>query len=176
MSTEPLLPSYTSATSGHGHEQVKDFTIAATPARRTAALFSISTVILSTKWAWRSYTTADLTPPASAPLLPYFAILCLSISFGWWIGYAILAFCDVVNGPKLQHRVIIWTSVVVKVALAGIHAGVSFWYQAFFHDSVQPNWVLVFLAAQAWWDLLLLGFCYSDVCGFLRACGIWLTA
>lgn len=91
----------------------------------------------------------------SAPLLPYFASLCLVISLGCWVGYLVFIFYDVAGGPKIQRKFVIWMSAVGKLALAGIHIGVWLWYKSFFPVSTQPNWVLVFLAAQAWWDFLL---------------------
>jgi hypothetical protein len=41
------------------------------------------------------------------------------------------------------------------MVLGGAHIGFGLSYKYSFPDSTQPNWVLAFLAAQAWWDFLL---------------------
>jgi hypothetical protein len=88
-------------------------------------------------------------------LLPYFASLSLIVSFVCWIGYLVSIAYDVASGPRIQRKIIIWTSVAGKLVLAGAHIG--FWqgYRYFFLGAVQPNWALMFLAAQAWWDFML---------------------
>jgi hypothetical protein len=56
----------------------------------------------------------------------------------------------------VQRKFAIWTSVVGKLIFAGAHIGTGLSYKHFFPDSVQPNWIIVFLAVQAWWDAFLL--------------------
>jgi len=71
------------------------------------------------------------------------------------MGYLIFISYDAAGGPKIQRKIVIQTSVVGKLVLAGAHVGIGLSYTYYFPNSAQPNWVLVFLTAQAWWDLLL---------------------
>ncbi|PYH91585.1 hypothetical protein BO71DRAFT_401231 [Aspergillus ellipticus CBS 707.79] len=181
MSTEPLLPSYSSATRGYGsqsgyvsqNESIAESNtpIPATPVIKsfTVLIFS-STAIISTIWAHRSYTVPDPTPLPSAPILPYFASLSLLICLATWIGYLIFVFHDPTGGPLLQRKIVIWTSAAGKLTLVGLHISVWRWYKAAFPDSVQPNWFLVLLAAQAWWDVSLF-FVYACLGGLRLGLG-----
>ncbi|KAE8352426.1 hypothetical protein BDV28DRAFT_135157 [Aspergillus coremiiformis] len=150
MSREPLLPSYASVTGNH------DNTPAISLFQTVSTITFTTAAITSTVWVHRTNTTPQLTPPASAPLLPYFASLCLLASFSCWVGYLIFILHDVASGPKLHRKIVVWISVVGKLVLAGAHAGFWLEYHHFFVGSAQPNWALMFLAAQAWWDFLLL--------------------
>lgn len=90
-----------------------------------------------------------------APLLPYFSSMFLLISFCCWLGYLSFILHDAAGADETERRVVVRTSVVGKLILAGAHTGVWFAYMKFFPNLAQPNWVQVFLAAQAWWDVLL---------------------
>ena len=63
---------------------------------------------------------------------------------------------DAEGGPTIQRNIVIWTSAGGKVALAGAHIGFSYWFQDFFRGSAPPNWAVFFLAAQGWWDFMLI--------------------
>lgn len=152
MSTQPLLSSYNSATR---HRDQSIIIPAASLIQSLSFLIFAGTTTLSTLWAWRSNSIPDPAPPASAPLLPYFASMCLIISLGCWVGYLVFISYDAAGGPRIQRRIIIWTSFLGKVILAGAHVGFGILYKHSFPDSAQPNWVIVFLAAQAWWDFML---------------------
>ena len=60
------------------------------------------------------------------------------------------------GGPRFLRNFVIGTSAFGKLILACAHIGFWLSYKYSFPDSAQPNWVIVFLAAQAWWDVLLL--------------------
>jgi hypothetical protein len=152
MSTEPLLPSYASAARCRDQRVI---TYAAPVIQKGSLIIFASAAIISTGWAYQSFTDKDLPPPTSAPLLPYFASLCLVVSFGCWAGYLFFISYDAVGGPRIQRKIIIWTSVVGKLILAGTHYILRLSYKNFFPEFAHPNWVVAFLAAQAWWDLLL---------------------
>ncbi|RAK99599.1 uncharacterized protein BO80DRAFT_426298 [Aspergillus ibericus CBS 121593] len=163
MSTEPLLPSYASATqhaSSHRHQASRRRNSIVIPAvsviQTLSALSFTGTAIVSTAWAHRSYAPPDLSPPESAPLLPYFASLCLTISLGVWLGYMIFILYDMAGGSITQRKIVVGASVVGKLVLAGAHIGVWLGYKYLVIGPRQPNWGLMFLAAQSWWDLLLL--------------------
>lgn len=71
-----------------------------------------------------------------------------------WIGSLVF----VVAGEwRLERRIVVWIAVLGKFVLAGVHAGVACGYGKYYGHLRQPSWVLVFLAAQAWWDLCVLG-------------------
>ncbi|PWY70822.1 hypothetical protein BO94DRAFT_266701 [Aspergillus sclerotioniger CBS 115572] len=164
MSTEPLLPSYASATQ-HRYQSFRRRSAIVIPAvppdpavpviQTLSALTFTGTTIVSTAWAYRSYAPPDLSPPVSAPLLPYFASLCLTISLSFWVGYLIFILYDEAGGPTMQRKIVVGVSAVGKLVLAGAHIGVWLGYKYLGLGPRQPNWGLMFLAAQAWWDLLL---------------------
>ncbi|KAF7590978.1 hypothetical protein BBP40_002172 [Aspergillus hancockii] len=165
MSTEPLLPSYSSATqrpqrprsrgsNSMSHNVVVSPTTVPVIQTLSALIFTCTTIV-STIWASQSYTYPDSAPPASALLLPYFASLCLTISFGCWVGYLLFIIYDVVGDSETRSKIIIGFSIVGKVVLAGAHLGFWLGYKYSFQGSAHPNWLLMFMAAQAWWDFLL---------------------
>ncbi|OCL03192.1 hypothetical protein AOQ84DRAFT_326356 [Glonium stellatum] len=155
MSTQPLLPSYDSATR-QAYRQTGHLPPTTTNVVHFwTTIFFIGSTTISTVWAFNSYTAPNLFPPAYAPLMPYFTSLCLLISFGCWIGFLWTVFYDDMNGSRVQRKVIIWTSVSGKLILACMHVVVWYSYKRSFPDSIQPNWVAVFLAVQAWWDMML---------------------
>jgi hypothetical protein len=88
--------------------------------------------------------------------LPYFASLSLITSFCFWIGYLVFISYDAEGGPRVQRKIVIWASIVGKLILACSHIGFWVSYRYFFPELAQPNWIVVFLAAQAYWDFLLL--------------------
>lgn len=180
MSTEPLLPSYASATQHasphvrhHSARRRTSLIIPAAPVIQTlSGLTFITTAIISTIWAYRSYAPSELvcfTPsfvctrindfvksPSEPPsLLPYFASLCLTISLGFWVGYLLFILYDGAGGPRMQRKVVIGASTVGKLVLAGTHIGVWLGYKYLLTGPKQPSWGLMFLATQAWWDVLL---------------------
>jgi hypothetical protein len=155
MSTEPLLPPPPYASSTRDGVNTPTTSVI----QSLSLLIFSGSAIVSTFWAWRSNTTSDLSPPASAPLLPYFASLCLVAGFCCWVGYLAFISCGATGGPRVQRKVIIWTSITGKLILAGVHIGSYLSYKNSYPDSTQPNWILVFLAAQAWWDFLLVIVC-----------------
>jgi hypothetical protein len=95
-------------------------------------------------------------PPESSPLLPYFASLSLIISFCFWVGYIILISKNDEFAPRMQRQIVVRASVGGKLILAAAHAAISYRYKMSFPDSKQPDWMLMFLAAQAWWDVCLI--------------------
>jgi hypothetical protein len=147
MSTQPLLPSYASATQRTG---------IATPTASIIQTWSlvifVNAAVFSTIWASKGNETWD--PQSSPPLLPYFATLSIILAFGCWVGYLFFISYDSSTGPGALPRIIISTSIIGKLILGVAHLGFRFWYLRYY--TVQPNWVAAFLAAQAWWDLLLL--------------------
>ncbi|OCK94928.1 uncharacterized protein K441DRAFT_610495 [Cenococcum geophilum 1.58] len=149
MSTESLLPSYASAARRRDQRVI---TYAAPVIQTGSLIIFASAAIASTGWAYQSFAHKDLSP---VPLLPYFAALCLVVSFGCWAGYLFFISYDAVGGPRIQRKIIIWTSVIGKLILAGTHYVLRLSYKNFFPELAHPNWVVAFLAAQAWWDLLL---------------------
>ncbi|KAL4877447.1 hypothetical protein BJY04DRAFT_222002 [Aspergillus karnatakaensis] len=159
MSTEPLLPSYNSTAQQNVPENgpkqpslVKCILRSVSPLVEGMVFVTLLvTAIISTVWASRSYSRPDDTPPKTAPLLPYFAILCLSISSIFWLGY--LVYYAVTSSAKYQ--VVMWTSVIGRVALLLIHVGIARWYKLGFPESAQLSWKLTFLSSQAWWDFVL---------------------
>ncbi|GLA66716.1 hypothetical protein AtubIFM56815_004200 [Aspergillus tubingensis] len=166
MSTEPLLPSYASATQHdatphvrrHSARRRTSLIIPAAPVIQTlSGLTFMTTAIISTVWAYRSYVPPPELSPAEPPsLLPYFASLCLTISLGFWVGYLLFILYDGAGGPRMQRKVVIGASTVGKLVLAGAHIGVWMGYKYLLTGSKQPSWALMFLATQAWWDVLLL--------------------
>ena len=179
MSSTPLLPSYDAATR-HVRSRNEDLWAhlrAEARGRITldvlCAILFPGNAIVASIWATRSGTAApmvsqttgprcvffDLTtlqiPPDSVPLLPYFAFLFLVLSFSFWVGYLISIGYEVSRIPHLHHRIVVWGSVGGKLLLAGVHSLVWVGYMRFFAEWPQPNWVIVFLAAQAWWDVFL---------------------
>lgn len=161
MSTEPLLPSYRAATQGPTTRRLSSHE--RSPAVRVIQFLSFvvftCAAFISTVWAHRSSTYTELDPSKPAPLLPYFASLFLLTSFIWWIGYLwFIRLHDAADGPDtLPRKVAVWASVFGKFVLAGVHFAASRWYAYAFPGLVQPNWLVVFLAAQAWWDVALWG-------------------
>jgi len=170
MSSRPLLPSYASATeqprhyayhSGQGQRRGTPTYSAPSAGSLMETLCFITftiTAFVSSYWASQSiFTPPDKIPPEFSPLLPYFASLSLTISFCFWVGYVILVAKDAGGGPWMQRQIVIGASVFGKLILAVTHAAISHSYERSFPDSAQPNWVLMFLAAQAWWDVFLIG-------------------
>ncbi|OJZ83089.1 hypothetical protein ASPFODRAFT_141075 [Aspergillus luchuensis CBS 106.47] len=159
MSTEPLLPSYASATQHDASPHVRrhsarrrtSLVIPAAPVIQTlSGLTFMTTAIISTVWAYRSYVPPPELSPAEPPsLLPYFASLCLTISLGFWVGYLLFILYDGAGGPRMQRKVVIGASTVGKLVLAGAHIGVWLGYKYLLTGSKQPSWALMFLATQA---------------------------
>ncbi|GLA69614.1 hypothetical protein AtubIFM55763_010131 [Aspergillus tubingensis] len=155
MSTEPLLPSYASATQHdatphvrrHSARRRTSLIIPAAPVIQTlSGLTFMTTAIISTVWAYRSYVPPPELSPAEPPsLLPYFASLCLTISLGFWVGYLLFILYDGAGGPRMQRKVVIGASTVGKLVLAGAHIGVwmghggMFCCWWFIHVS-EPQW------------------------------------
>ncbi|KAE8360261.1 hypothetical protein BDV27DRAFT_134775 [Aspergillus caelatus] len=184
MSTEPLLPSYSSIPEyererrPYQHRQGRrvnstPLTPSTPPIQSLSAPFFVGAVITSTYWSYKSYTASDgvlfylyitglrsltifQTLLGPAPLLPYFASLFLVLSFCSWIGYLVSILYDQDEISLFQRKLVIWISVTGKVVLGVAHAVIWFEYKQFFPGTKQPNWIIMFLATQAWWDLLLL--------------------
>ncbi|KAI2921063.1 hypothetical protein CBS147343_4914 [Aspergillus niger] len=120
MSTEPLLPSYASATQHDASPHVRrhsarrrtSLIIPAAPVIQTlSGLTFMTTAIISTVWAYRSYAPPPEPSPTEPPsLLPYFASLCLTISLGFWVGYLLFILYDGAGGPRMQRKVVIGAS------------------------------------------------------------------
>jgi len=89
------------------------------------------------------------------PTLPYFASLFLILSFSLWVGYLILVAYSVARIPRLLRQIVVGVSIGGKLVLAGMHGLIWVGYRRFFAEWRQPNWIIVFLAVQAWWDVLL---------------------
>ncbi|KAB8264372.1 hypothetical protein BDV32DRAFT_83526 [Aspergillus pseudonomiae] len=165
MSTEPLLPSYSSILENERDRRPYRYrqgsrrantTPPLPPIQLLSALFFAGAVIASTYWAYKSYTAPDRAPLEAAPLLPYFASLSLILSFCSWIGYLVSILYDQDDLSLFQRKLVIWISVVGKVVLVVAHAVIWFEYKQVFPGTKQPNWIIMFLAMQAWWDFLLL--------------------
>ncbi|KAE8140104.1 hypothetical protein BDV38DRAFT_36592 [Aspergillus pseudotamarii] len=167
MSTEPLLPSYSSTPEYERERRPYRYrqgrrvnstplTPSTPPIQSLSAPFFVGAVIASTYWAYKSYTASDQTLLGPAPLLPYFASLFLVLSFCSWIGYLVSILYDQDEIFLFQRKLVIWISVIGKVVLGVAHAVIWFEYKQFFPATKQPNWIIMFLATQAWWDLLLL--------------------
>ncbi|BAE59644.1 integral membrane protein [Aspergillus flavus] len=164
METDPLLPPYSSSPGyererrPYRHRQGRGIntTPPIPPIQFLSALFFAGAVIASTYWAYKSYTAPERTPLEPAPLLPYFASLSLILSFCSWIGYLVSILYDRDDISLLQRKLVIWISVIGKVVLGFAHAVIWFEYKQFFPGTKQPNWIIMFLAMQAWWDFLLL--------------------
>ncbi|KAF2798742.1 hypothetical protein K505DRAFT_295878 [Melanomma pulvis-pyrius CBS 109.77] len=170
MSSQPLLPSYASATEqprqngyhlGQGRErstQVHSAPSAKSLLKILCFITFATTAFVSSYWASQSiFTPLDEIPPESAPLLPYFSSLSLIISFCLWVGYIVLVAKDVGSGPRIQRQIVVGASVFGKLILAVAHAAISYGYERSFPEAKKPNWMLMFLAAQAWWDVFLIG-------------------
>ncbi|KAH8698053.1 hypothetical protein GQ44DRAFT_718526 [Phaeosphaeriaceae sp. PMI808] len=162
MSRSPLLPSYDSA-SQHVRLQSENFWARLRAESRSQTALDVLCVILfpttaitATVWATRSGTTAPKIPLDSTPMLPYFASLFLVLSFSFWVGYLIIITNNELHVPRLQRQILVRGSVSGKLILAGVHGLVWVGYRGSFAEWRQPNWLVVFLAAQAWWDVFLL--------------------
>ncbi|PYI03236.1 hypothetical protein BO78DRAFT_399987 [Aspergillus sclerotiicarbonarius CBS 121057] len=77
------------------------------------------------------------------------------MSLGVWLGYLMFILYDETGGPITQRKIVVGASAVGKLVLAGAHIGVWLGYKYLVQGPRQPNWGLMFLSAQAWWDLLL---------------------
>lgn len=156
MSTQPLLPSYDYATRQLHREQ--QLARGQKPVPSTQEIVNTlcfltfsSNCIVSTLWACQSRDTSNADPPTQAPLLPYIASLCLLMTFCVWVAYLVF----ISRHRTLQRTITVWTSILGKLVLAGMHAVVWYGYKRKYADLLQPNWLVVFLTAQAWWDLLV---------------------
>ncbi|KAN0083475.1 hypothetical protein V8E54_002563 [Elaphomyces granulatus] len=154
MSTEPLLPSYASATCRQSRDRssaaTQDFaTPAASFVHGWSFVFFANAAIFSTIWASKGRETSDWDPK-SLPLLPYFATLSVILALGCWVGYLFFIAYDGAGSHRILRKTVITTSLIGKLILGVTHLGFRYSY------SVHLNWVVAFLAAQAWWDLLLL--------------------
>jgi hypothetical protein len=109
--------------------------------------------------------TLPQIPLDFVPLLPYFAFVFLVLSFSLWGGYLTLIAYDAGRVPRLQRQIVIGVSISGKLLLAGVHGLVWIGYMRYFAEWRQPDWLVVFSAAQAWWDCLLLGI-YSCLVGW----------
>jgi hypothetical protein len=53
----------------------------------------------------------------------------------------------------MQRQMVIRASVCGKLILAAAHVAISYRYEKSFPDSKQPDWMVMFFAAQALWDV-----------------------
>ncbi|EOA85863.1 uncharacterized protein SETTUDRAFT_161608 [Exserohilum turcica Et28A] len=161
MSRTPLLPSYDSATQRAPYERGEALAHLGAEFRSRTTLDVLcmivfpGTAITATVWATRSGTAAPKVPLDTVPTLPYFASLFLVLSFSLWAGYLISVAYDVARVPRLLRQIVVGVSSGGKLALAGVHGLIWVGYRQFFAEWRQPNWVIVFLAVQSWWDVLL---------------------
>jgi len=147
MSTEPLLPSYASAT---WQPATQDFAPpTASVIHRWSFVIFANAAVFSTIWASKGRDISDWDP-RSLSLLPYFATLSVILALGCWVGYLFFIAYDGAGGHRILRKTVISTSVIGKLILGVTHLGFRYSYSA------HLNWVVAFLAAQAWWDLLLL--------------------
>ena len=159
MSTEPLLPSYSSIPEyewercPYQHRQCRrvnptPLTRSTSPIQSLSAPFFVGAVITSTYWAYKSYTASDrvfvylyLTGLRSLTIFPdpigtcpFTPLLCVVV-------------------PRPLFLFVDWLPTLHPLIA---HAVIWFEYKQFFPGTKQPNWIIMFLATQAWWDFLLL--------------------
>ncbi|CAG5182718.1 uncharacterized protein ALTATR162_LOCUS10300 [Alternaria atra] len=166
MSNEPLLPSYGAATQRH---RSSEYRLVAKHTHDTPTLVDVLSLfiflisaVFSTIWATQSSTVASGhpgTPPhtGSAPLLPYFASISLVISTCFWLGYLFFIANDGHGGSVLKRKITIGAAVVGKIVLAAAHVAIWQAYKMWYAGLVTPNWMVVFVAAQAWFDVVFVG-------------------
>jgi hypothetical protein len=89
--------------------------------------------------------------------LPYFASISLVVSTCFWLAYLIFIANDRDGGSALKRRITIGVAVGGKVVLAAAHVAIWQAYRTFYEGLQTPNWVVVFMAAQAWFDVAFIG-------------------
>jgi len=141
------LPSYASATQ-------RTATPTASAIHGWSFVIFTTAAIFSTIWASKGDEAFNRDPQSSPPLLPYFATLSVILALGFWVGYLVFISYDDTGAPRVLRKAVISISIIGKFILGAAHLGLRSWYWRYY--TVQLNWVAAFVAAQAWWDLLLL--------------------
>ena len=99
----------------------------------------------------------DIPHTSSAPLLPYFASISLVVSTCFWITHLVFIAHDKESGSVLKRKITIGVAIVGKVVLAATHVAIWQGYKMWYEGLETPNWVIVFMAAQAWFDIVFVG-------------------
>jgi len=122
---------------------------------------SCVSAIFATIWASRSSGTKADPPhtshPGTAPLLPYFASISLVVSTCFWIAYLVFIAHDKENGSVLKRKITIGVGIAGKAVLAAAHVAIWQAYKMWCEGLETPNWTVVFMAAQAWFDVVFVG-------------------
>ncbi|KAJ0413149.1 hypothetical protein BJY00DRAFT_320084 [Aspergillus carlsbadensis] len=117
------------------------------------AIFSSST-IWSMLWALYGYSNPDQSPTALAPVTPYPGFIWLAVGFFAWLLYLYFIRHDASGSPPSQRALIIDISIAAKVVLAVAHVGAWYVYKRVY-AGVHPSMLLLFLATQASFDVIL---------------------
>lgn len=75
----------------------------------------------------------------------------------FWLGYLIFIANDRDGGSVLKRKITIGVAVVGKLVLAAAHVAIWQTYKMWYEGLVTPNWLVVFMAAQAWYDVVFVG-------------------